>query len=324
MMTHQTFHPEKLRRGFTLVELLVGMTIIAILAGLLTVAVSGGLRSAQRFRIITEMTQIESALEQFRTEFNIYPPSFKELAQIQAIDGDVAAANRVLDYLNSIAPNNAESTLDANGMRRVDVWWQQVGSELANSANNPGADLVFWLSGLSTNKQFPLTQPILNGNGDAVPLAAHNYNVNDNNFERRVFFEFVQDQLLFNNTGAVAGYSQENGSSLPYLYLDAQNYLPTIVGGTPQADGAYCLPGFMPEDYNLILDGTLQFGSPLFKQLYPNPDSFQLISYGLDGDPGIANPPNRINECGARGADNLVNFGSQVITELENVILELN
>ena len=322
MTTHQTPHPEKLRPGFTLVELLVGMTIIAILAGLLTVAISGGLRRAREFAITNEMTQLESALEQFRNQYGIYPPSFKEMAQIQAADGDVAAANRVLDFLNSVAPNNAESTTDANGQRRIDVWWIQVGSELADASNNPGADLVFWLSGLAKNKQFPLTQPAFDGDGNAVPLAAHSANPLDNGIERQVFFEFVPQRLLVN--GGVAGYSHEENKSTPFLYLDAQNYLPTIAGGNPQANGAYCLPGFTDDDYNLILDGTLQFGSPLFKQMYPNADSYQLISYGLDGEPGVATPPNRVSDCGARGADNYVNFGGQAITKLETIVLELN
>ena len=66
MMTHLTRQSEQRNRfGFTLVELLVGMTVIAILAGLLTVAVGSAFVSAREFTVQQEMTQLESALEQF-------------------------------------------------------------------------------------------------------------------------------------------------------------------------------------------------------------------------------------------------------------------
>ena len=304
MNTFQASTNAKRRRGFTLVEVLVVITIIGILAGLLTVAVQRALITAQEFAVKNEMSQLEAAIEKFNIDNGFYPPSFKNMD-----------ADTMLRYLSRIAPNNAEAQV-VGGTRRIDTWWSEVGDQLADTATNPGADLVFWLSGLSKDKQFPLT--FINGMGNVEGLAAHNAATNEN-LERDARFEF--DSTRLNVTGKVATYSQSDRKSIPYQYLDARNYLPA---GPMDEYIAYCRPGFSDMDYEQIEDGTLEFGSPLFKELYPNHDTFQLISLGLDGMPGMSEVPNRFNDVGIEGRDNFVNFGGTGPTKLETVILELN
>jgi prepilin-type N-terminal cleavage/methylation domain-containing protein len=62
------------RGGFTLVELLVVISIIAVLAAL-TLSVMGGVSKRQKISIAqAEMQQIETALENYKAKYGVYPP----------------------------------------------------------------------------------------------------------------------------------------------------------------------------------------------------------------------------------------------------------
>ena len=301
MTAYQPTKPN--RPGFTLVELLIAMTVIAILAGLVTVAAARVLNTTREFAIKSEMTQLEQALEQFEIEYGFYPPSFR----------DIDAAADLLPFLNRIAPNHGEGN-GSDGLG-LETWWDDTGQHLFGSANHspevpdpnlrPGSDLVFWLSGLSKNRQFPLS-----GGG-----------------ERQVFFEFASDRLNFSNDPAivdVASYAQPGRRPSPYLYRDAGTYLPTAGNN----DGAYTFPGTTAD--NLMDAETMP---DVFNAIFPNPNTFQLITAGLDGDwfagDGAAAQPGPQNQIRYSGAaenpqannppiiDNIANFGPEGPSRLD-------
>ena len=308
-----TTHPasqNKIRRGFTLVELLIGMTVIAILAGLITVAASRAFVRAREFAIQLEMTQIEQALEQFQVEYGFYPPSFR----------DFTGPGDILPFLNRISPNHGEGDLT--------MWWSTVGSELATAANTDpsapgslaGSDLVFWLTGLSKNRQFPLT-----GGG-----------------EMQQFFEFRSDRLHASGTGNTANYYQPGRVQTPYVYRDAEAYIPSTPASS--SDGAYVRSQFLDlsgtvrapttddiVDANFHFDPTnnpnpnsitVEQSRTVFDRLYFNADSFQLITLGLDGMSGNTASPNSIGNVMSLGADNFVNFGKNGPARLDVVLFE--
>ncbi|MEM9411331.1 MAG: type II secretion system protein [Planctomycetota bacterium] len=341
------------RTGFTLVELLVAITVIGILAAMLSVAVGRVLTRGREFAIQIEMQQLESAIEKFKIDHGFYPPSFKNFT----------TAADVVPYINRIAPSNAESqllpaeTIVINGVQidrpeetRLQRWWDIVGVNLALAANRdpqtepdtrPGSDLVFWLNGLSKNRQFPLTHP------DGRILAAHNYAVGGDGVERQVYFEFAMERVKFEPAfEMIANYIQAGGAELPYLYRDAASYHPTAPQMDGSGDGAYVFAGVTKQQ---VIDAAYHTNNSLsassdvtsapnpdaasiaiFNTIYPNPDSFQLISFGLDGmsggpttcpEPAPANP-NSIDRTCAEGADNMVNFGREGMTRLDNVVLD--
>ena len=66
-------HTPTIRRGFTLVELLVVMGIIALLISLLVPTVTSSLRKARRTRVQAELVSIGTALDAYKTDFGDYP-----------------------------------------------------------------------------------------------------------------------------------------------------------------------------------------------------------------------------------------------------------
>jgi len=234
-----TYHPQRCRRltanyhltatraAFTLVELLVVIAIIGILVGLTAAGIFPVLVRAKEATILAEMNQLEGAIEKFKTEYGFYPPSFSR----------IASGTDMAKYLNRISPNHQESTA------RLNAWWSEVGSQIKS---NDGADLVFWLSGLCANKQFPLT----NSSSAAIPNA---YKDNNTAIQRIEFYEFKGPQLDVKSR--VALYFQTAGPKVHFLYRDAASYT----------------------NANAYKDNATTF---------VNPKTFQLFTHGMDGKVG--------------------------------------
>jgi len=74
-------HPlTPVRRGFTLVEMLVVVAIIGILAGLVTAAAIRARVYAKNATIVMELKQLEAACQAYKEKFGEYPPDFAGIA----------------------------------------------------------------------------------------------------------------------------------------------------------------------------------------------------------------------------------------------------
>ncbi len=80
------------RRGFTLIELLMVIAIIGVLAGLLLVAARGATAKANIANQVSDMNQLTTALEAFKSKYGIYPPS-----RIRLREGSAYNLNEGLD-----------------------------------------------------------------------------------------------------------------------------------------------------------------------------------------------------------------------------------
>lgn len=252
--------PPTRRTAFTLVELLIVITVIAILVGLLLGAVLPALKTTNEFAIQTEINQLERAVESFKAKYGFYPPSFVRIQYPGDVtgDGSINADDSIaalLPYINRIAPNNVETAINpSTNNPYIFDWWDTVGKYIGYDT---GQDLVFWLAGLSKNKQRPLS-------GDG---------------EKEVFYDFKQGQLEYlTNPATTYSYMQPKGKPAPFLYIDNSSYgygpsLPLAAGGPVFFDGFTSTRG-------AFSNGNFLPG------VYENPKSFQIVTFGMDGLPG--------------------------------------
>jgi prepilin-type N-terminal cleavage/methylation domain-containing protein len=366
-MSSSNIYRRRSRSGFTLTELLIGITIIGLLVGMLVVAGAPAISRAREFAVTNEMTQMSQAIENFKTKYGFYPPSFEQFKRT-VNTGDTtdlaiiaAEANQILPYLNKISPGHQEMSASPNGGGRTRLmdWWENVGCNLDQTTS-----LQFWLSGLCHNKQFPLT-----GTGMGSVYVPVGYNVDvyvdgseiPGGLEREVFFDFDTQRLIpvdiLNGsvtTRPISQFIMEHGKTngdLFYVYRDSESYLPvaqpnashldpnsrmaTPVAGPPipnYANAAY--PAYLSSanhrglayhTYEDTVNGSL-------KPTFLNPNTFQLISFGLDGDPGLPDSGlselrglisdrrtgNPIGIQGLASDDNLANFAEGRLDKFKN------
>lgn len=312
------------RVGFTLVELLMVIVIIGILVSMLVVAVNPVLRTSREFAVTQEMKQMDLAIENFQNKYGFYPPSFTGLT----------AATDVLPYLNKLSPNHREATPGfLGGLSRLQVWWNAIGSKLDDRGS-----LIFWLGGLSTNKQFPITGGLglvdLSGDPDNPLVAGTNF------AQLPVIFNadsvIAVDSLgvvqqaanatgeIVDEFGVVGAFEREAGFDFRVAQLssdgaDAGIRIYNSPYGNAKGDLAYryrnsAFYGTAPIAFHVNTDSD-----PVF----PNPRTFQISTLGLDGEvspffssqinqPAPENIPsgNSLSDWSAPNNDNIANFAN--------------
>ena len=285
------------RVGFTLVELLMVILIIGILVSMLVVAVNPVLQTAREFAVTQEMKQMDLAIENFRNKNGFYPPSFVGFVRAPNMEA------QLLPYLNKLSPNHQELSPMFPGVSRLRVWWNAIGCKL-----NDSGSLIFWLNGLSTNKQFPITGglPLVDAMGNVVTTGGNaqlpvifngdfvvrvnmagavQTNTNGSNefdlvgpLERESLFDFNGGQLsdqFFNPALATPGLAPTGAGIRVYnqafgnaKFDLAYRYRNSAFYGDPQGTAGVA--------FHINTDGTPP-------QVFLNPNTFQISTLGLDG-----------------------------------------
>jgi len=278
------------RGGFTLVEILVVIVIIGILVGIIVPGVMSAYRRSQEFAIENDITQIGASIEAFKTKYGFYPPDF---ALIRATNGIANKSNLLLPYINRIAPNHGESAAAGNGWpsgyRRIDVWMEEVGQHLG-----PDSALVFWLSGLIKNKQFPLTY--VNSSDNKVHGQVAYNGGPDGTVEREIYFDFKNQKLVLDPTtapvpNAIARFTQTNNRPEYYVYFETKS----LVTYPP-------LPACIVN--SITVTPYVNSSNQLF-----NKNSFQVLAPGMDGVfAASGSTSTSISGVTPRERDNVTNF----------------
>lgn len=315
------------RRGFTLVEVMIVVVIITILAGLLIPAISSVRRKVVEGQVRTEISALEKAITEFRTTYNIDPPSSIELSEVGGIGGS-GWNTRSAALIRQMWPQfNFGIARDFNGNGTT-------GEMDPDGDGSPGLTLtgsqclVFFLGGMrdtgSTGalvgfSKNPANPFALGGNREgpffefAIGRLYVSEDLNRNGVldsgedvnSNSVLDTAIQYQDVFGSGLAPVFVDTLPNQTAPYLYgssYKGQGYSTTelvvAAGGSPPV-----IPGFLMDFYRQ--------GAPTGPYFHAN--GFQIISPGLDntyGKGGAFDPEGKKVKLDEEEADNITNFHS--------------
>ena len=282
------------RPGFTLVELLVVIAIIGVLVGLTMVAVIPLLRKGPEVENkVSNIDQLSIAVTNFKNKYGFYPPDRIRLCRYRTGYGKSTYDVQSLSYLNAMWTDlDWSAGIDWDGgLNKVNppAWPTQI-----NDIWDLEGDqcLVFFLGGIpgqegpvgfSTNKNNPAQL-----GGDRLS----HYDFKTAQVTRRL----IDKTQYYNANFPCASYTPlpaETPGTTPYTYDASLHLFPFFsyndVYGQPYF---YFSSGKRANGYNSLVsyDPIGSFSkslniAPYFEsnQKYVNPDTFQIISAGLNG-----------------------------------------
>jgi prepilin-type N-terminal cleavage/methylation domain-containing protein len=254
--------------GFTLVELLVVMMVLAILLALLLPAINGARIRVRHTAVQAEINRIASAIVAFNTKYGSNPPGSITLYETGGANG---------------------ANWDARSRALIRQLWPQFNFAMNRDINGDGDTndvitleagevLVFFLGGLPDQSAGPNQFRLLGFSRNPQDPFSRAANANRD----KSAYDFDSRRLVdLDNDGFPEFLDSYPGQRNPIVYFsayDSNGYrLEDYPGNT-----------VMPQDLTIPFTPYLQ-GDSLSAPPY-NPNSFQLISPGQDGDYGPGGP----------------------------------
>lgn len=285
------------------------IVIIGVLAGLLLFAVGGGTKKAKNAAVLSEIEQIQSAIETYRTERGSYPPtlgifvgdqklspapmgSMVPQVQQQRITRHIAKAfpRYVADY-SAIRLDLSEATKFNSPSAGNSA---KFGNGLNLENLDPAEALVFFLGGLpnpnAETKLAPFRLDPANPFFGTGASAADPYPGQ----RGKVFFPFDARRLVDYDGDGWWEYlppgGTEEGNTPPYVYFDSNIYKSGPAYPYPsQAAGVLSVsaPGFQGPNNESLWGNSIPYAAdpaPTGTQplKFVNSQKFQIIAAGMD------------------------------------------
>jgi prepilin-type N-terminal cleavage/methylation domain-containing protein len=260
-------HSHRPRTAFTLVELLVVIAILGVLATLTSSVVFKAMRKAKGNAITSEMTMLESAFKEYKSQYGQYPPNMGD-AMPNSPGGTAEPLRqwRFDQHLKRFCPrmtivyNNLYTYLQNNTSNYYNYQVAvNTGSgspsvqRLDISTMDPAEALVFWLGGFpapcnSSGQPLCSTKLIGFHSNPTNPFMLDIYNATNPmafiQSRKAKLFDFDETRLVDNDMDgwleyAPPGVSPTSGATPPYVYFDAGGYTYPWPSSSMAPFGAY-------------------------------------------------------------------------------------
>jgi prepilin-type N-terminal cleavage/methylation domain-containing protein len=295
----------QVRGGFTMIELLMVIIIISILIGLLLPAINAAIKSARRAAVLSEISQLASALANFKSEYGDYPPSrflavesgnyTQYLTSTSALNGN---------NLDPTSPGTGDITLGQLAQRSVSAirkFWPRVSTTLAPANqwydfNGNGVNdgtyvmhghecLVFFLGGVCA----PSVTPVTSANASTVMFGMIGFdksptNPFTNNITGNTMYSQNRQPPKFEFSPSRLFVDPNSLTGMPAYYDSLGNATPAIAGASLNFYAyfsAYGNNSYDPNDVNVTETDEAGNG-PIalsFSVAYPLSGSTTDVSY---------------------------------------------
>ena len=233
------------RRGFTLIELMVVITVIAILASFVVPAVSRALFAGENTQVIAEVKLLEKALLDFKNEYGSYPPSHFVLHEDMAgwfgdltLTGDAAIrranSERLIrrifgeEYTPPQLPGSTTSmTNPPIAFYDIDGDGLLAGESDYDPSNDYSSDDEIVLNGAECLVFFLGGMQALSPEGTRIPVGFSKNRLNpftivSGGNRDKPLFEFDNSRFIdVDGDGLQEYHDQYSGQETPYVYLSA-------------------------------------------------------------------------------------------------------
>jgi prepilin-type N-terminal cleavage/methylation domain-containing protein len=271
-------------RGFTLVEILVVVAIIVILMAILIPTAVGMVSRARNAAIGFELSQLKTALDEYKKEHGDYPPSMDwdpGNTTIGNIPATVAAQRaKWWDSSNSRPSAYAYASVCERHLLRCYPkatdkfkFYRSIAPLLEQDEA-----LVFWLYMIANDQREPFKNFVYNNNNVlvyAAPVLSSQLIMNDfpGSYSRHSHFEFLAPRLVDIDNDGIPAYQSLYSRETTYMYFDSRTY---AFSQHPDYAALRVAQPFVDAT-------TLTKPNPKFV----NPDTFQILSSGQDGNFGL-------------------------------------
>lgn len=130
---------KKNRKGFTLIELLVVILILAILAALIVPRLIGRTDDAKRAKAMSDIKELESALDRFRMDADRYPTDEEGLDVLLTRPSDVNVWNG--PYVPRIPPDPWQNPYLYRNLGNDQIEVMSYGADGAEGGDGNAADI---------------------------------------------------------------------------------------------------------------------------------------------------------------------------------------
>lgn len=279
------------RSGFTLVEMLVVIVIIAILATIIVPVGFIAVTRAKEMKIITQVKQLEVAVEQHKTKFSVQPIDMTNPLMLAPYINKISRKHKYGASIFDPSNINNPATLYGGDLPNPHV--ADFGGPANRNMNRMDQceAFVFFMTEISKNVDYPL---------------GYRYDMSTNAWvylpgDRYEFAKIKDTDLRDQDQDGWLEVVQTAGPALPIAYFDARTYL------VPVYDASWNITDY---DSNNFISQTSKFDSaayyveaqgvaqPYWKTWdaatpadwpasWNEESEFQLVAPGMDGDYGL-------------------------------------